>query len=94
MFFLLLISFSVRKKRKCSGLGDGRCKGYNGLAGYSQEKENVKDICFLRQYVTRQGRRKRIKMSKRARYIGRDFDPASLDRALQQQISRLRSGCR
>ena len=74
--------------RKCES------KGYHELTGHFDGKENVKEMCFLRQYVTRQGRRKRIKMSKRARYIGRDFDPNSLDRALQQQISKLRSGCR
>ena len=46
----------------------------------------------LRTYVTRQGRRKRIKMSKRARYIGKDYDSDSLDRAIKQQLAQLRSG--
>ena len=60
-------------------------------------KENDKQmICVerdvLQTYITRQGRRKRIKMSKRARYLGRDYDPDSLDRAIQQQLAQLRSG--
>ena len=45
----------------------------------------------LHTYITRQGRRKRIKMSKRAGYIGRDYDADSLDRAIQQQLQKLRS---
>ena len=62
------------------------------------KKKDKKMLCIerdvLHTYVTRQGRRKRIKMSKRTGYIGRDYVADSLDQAIQQQLQKLRSGFR
>ena len=57
-------------------------------------KENNKEMfCIerevLRTYVIRQGRKKKIKMSKRARYIGRDYDEDAFEKAIQKQIAKL-----
>ena len=58
----------------------------------NMKKENDKEMFsvardVLRTYITRQGRKKRIKMSKRARFIGRDYDADALDRAIKKQLS-------
>ena len=60
-------------------------------------KENDKQmICVerdvLQTYVMRQGRRKKIKMSKRARYIDRYYDTEAMDRAINKQIAKSSSG--
>ena len=57
-FFLIIrsIFFSVRKKTKVSGVGkcgSKQSKGYHELNGLFDGKENVKAMCFLRQYVSR-----------------------------------------
>ena len=93
-FLLIIIFFPDRKKKKIAGCGrgvEGR-KANNELDRILDEKENDKEMCRLRHYVTRQGRRKCIQMSKRASYIGREYNPDSLDRAIKEQIIKLRSG--
>ena len=89
LFFLESFLFPVRRKNeeKKKESGDKIKEG----------KENNKQmICVqrdvLRTYVMRQGRRKKIKMSKRARYIGRDHDADAMDRAIEKQIAKL-NGC-
>ena len=81
-----------RRRKRCLG-----CKEENGKLNKRDGKENDKQmLCIerdvLHTYITRQGRRKRIKMFKRAGYIGRDYDADSLDQAIQQQLQKMRSG--
>ena len=81
---LIIIFFPDKKKKKIAGCGrgvEGR-KANNELNRILDEKENDKEMCI----------QKRIQMSKRASYIGREYNPDSLDRAIKEQIIKLRSG--
>ena len=81
MWLIVLFLFQIegRKKSKgCVGRGVVVCapvKRKQGKEGKKYEKENDKEMFsvardVLRTYITRQGRKKRIKMSERARFIG------------------------
>ena len=98
MWLIVLFFFSDRRKKKmkgCVGRGVGVCapvKQKRGKEGKKYEKENDKEMFsvardVLHTYITRQGRKKRIKMSRRARFIGRDYDADALDRAIKKTVS-------
>ena len=93
VFFLEGFLFAVRRKKEEKIKG----KKKESEERIKDGKENDKQmICVQRDvlctYVMGQGRRKKIKMSKRARYIGRDYDAEAMDRAIKNQIAKLSSG--